>query len=140
MWTHYGDESRGVAVRSTVGTLAAARWRFPFSLSVDLFENPSIRSIKYIDEESAKRSRLEDLHAAFRKREEFSSERELRLLVTTRNSPAVPGFLLHTDLSRVIHYVVAGPKADYNAIQQLLTACKFPIERLQHSSLRPTAI
>jgi hypothetical protein len=103
MWEKFGDEGRGLCIRSTPMGLLKALEPVPAHLSIE------IREVCLRDENE----RLSDIHSsnpAFRKLRSFVAEAEVRLLAKLRRSNETPEFQkLPIAPALFIHGLVTGP-------------------------------
>lgn len=118
LWKSFGDDGRGVAIKSTVGKLLAASWRAPLDLFGVTGSNRitalMLRDVKYLGfDEGDPVPSIDDLHLPLLKRDAFSDEHEIRLLAFTERGVDTQGFSLYCDLRHIITEIVIGPNADF---------------------------
>jgi hypothetical protein len=121
MWSAYGDDGRGIALRSDVGRLLSGPWRVPLSLSgqkgPNKFSDLMLRKVNYLNfDDHDEVPAVNDLHLPLLKRSEFEDEREVRLIGFARAPVPNEGFPLHCNLQHIIGEIVVGPHADFDAI------------------------
>jgi hypothetical protein len=117
MWGTYGDQGRGIAIKSTIGRLIDCNWRVKVELTgiagrIRVAELV-LRSVRYLQfDEKDKIPALDDLHLPLLKRNEFEDEHEIRLVAFTTAPLPSPGFPLHCNLRDVVSEIIVGPKAN----------------------------
>lgn len=104
MWDIYQREGRGVAIRSTWGALTSS-----ISAESDVFG----ARIKYVDYSKTFIPERNAFDAFLHKRESFSHEREVRLIMMTgpQPHPEPPVIPVAVDLSKLVHDVFVAPNA-----------------------------
>jgi len=124
MWTAYAQDGTGVALKTTVGKLQNASWKIPFSVSGLLGGQPrfgslTMQKVRYLDFNSNDKLKcVEDCYVPFLKRDEFNSERELRLLGQSDVPLPKGGLTVPCDLRNMLTEIVIGPKADKELVRQ----------------------
>lgn len=125
MWSHYGDFSKGVAIKCKLGKLLKGPWRLPLELS-ETTTGPScqkliLRDVHYCHFDDTDRVQgIYDFYLPFLKREEFEEERELRLLAISSASGDLDGFSLMCNLHNLIEEIVVGPHGDIENAKRLI--------------------
>jgi DUF2971 family protein len=114
MWTHYGDDGRGIAIRSQIGKLMQAHWKIPIEWSGAIgphrFSGLLFRSVKYLNfDETDKPESVQDLYLPFLKRAEFEEEHEVRIVGFTNAPAEAQGLSLLCNLADIIEEIVVGP-------------------------------
>lgn len=128
MWKDYGDNGRGVAIRSTVKQLTTS-----FQITGDFAQISWVGRVEYVDFENFDLgSRGDDMaHAPFFKAKSYEEENEVR--VVTLNcfhsgillpdgspptnpgfSPAIKGLYIKCRLRDLLQSIVVGPNTDSN--------------------------
>lgn len=115
MWSHYGNDGRGVAVRTTLRKLLNHPWRLPFEVAgltgsarVSKLILQAVHYLQYI--ESEKLPSIDKLHLPILKPDAFEDEHEVRLIAFTQDI-TLPGFTLLGNLHDLIEEIVVGPHA-----------------------------
>lgn len=154
MWKKYGDEGKGIAIRSTVMRLATA-----FQITGLYAQVSRVGRVEYVDFESHDMgSRGNDLaFAPFIKDNAFSAENEVRIV--TLNSfhsgclypdgsqagcpgsqifcPDIKGFYIKCDLKRLIRSIIVGPNTETNfreLVKRLVGRYRLMVD-VEHSKL-----
>jgi hypothetical protein len=118
MWTSYGDDGKGVAIKTKLEKLSKNAWKVPLELSGKIGPNRLssliLRKVRYFGEdEVAKPPVLDDLHLPFLKRDQFEDEHEIRLVGFTSKPIPAQGFTLICNLAEIIEEIVVGPQGDF---------------------------
>lgn len=111
LWKQYSDEYEGVSIKSTVGRLRESLLDAPQELHIGLIEYDNPKTYSRYD--------VNLFFPAFRKRINFSHERELRIVFFDKDQDfndaekVYPlGVKIPCDLSKLIEKVIVGPKCD----------------------------
>lgn len=124
MWTAYAEDGRGVALKTTVGRLLSASWKIPFSVSGLVEGQPTfgrlvMQPVRYMDfTGAAKFKSVNECYIPFLKRDEFSAERELRLLGHSNIPLPKGGLVVSCNLRKLLTEIVVGPKAEMESVRQ----------------------
>jgi hypothetical protein len=153
MWKHYGDDGKGIAIRSTVKRLAAS-----FQIPGDYALVSRVGRIEYVDFEAFDLGcRGEDMaYVPFIKTKPYVEENEVRIL--TLNSfhsgtllpdgsqptsagfdPEVKGLYIKCHLQGLIQSVVVGPNTDwsFHMLMKRLVARYGLTINVEHSKVSP---
>ncbi|GJL94643.1 MAG: DUF2971 domain-containing protein [Hyphococcus sp.] len=111
LWKQYSDEFEGVAIKSTIGGLRASLDAAPEELHLGV--------IKYDNPKTYNQYDLNLLFPAFRKRNNFKHENELRILFFDREQDFAdsdkvysPGIKIPFERAKLISKIVVGPKCE----------------------------
>jgi hypothetical protein len=116
MWHQYGDQGKGVALRTTVGKLVKACRPF-FCPNARRPEDTWYGLVSYVDLLSV-RLRPRDTERFFYKHSVFESEQEFRLVISLASAEEfgvpvpVGGILVEVSLSDLIQDIFIGPNVD----------------------------
>jgi hypothetical protein len=140
MWEHYGDQGRGVCLKTTVRR---------FQASFDLWKPfyPQIHKVPYLPEDVPIPTIISSL-ACIRKRPKFAKEREHRLVIQLgfEECPKDPEgrlmppdhLMLPINLDCLLEAVIVGPHADVNTFLEVEQAInKSGLSRLVRKSALP---